>query len=182
MAGEAPSDNDLCARGAWRVRVTDAAANGPYDFVLDAVSSADARDKAASYYEKIRTLDPPIITSGRTADKHNYVVLGGATKHWGVALLKRFCKLNAFAKGFELFWIQMPGSKGVLQQLAAFADAPADAGTLPLKPKLDTRLEFSEASARQAFDLQRGRRTAGKIVMEMTDAEPAAAPVTVAVT
>ena len=57
--------------------------------------------------------------------------------------------------------------QGVLQQLAAFADAAKDGEVRPLRPKVDTTLAFSEDSARQAFDTLRGRRTAGKIVMEM---------------
>ena len=157
--------------------------------MLDCVSSADARDVAASYAARLRAMAPPVIARGQGADGHNYVVLGGATRHWGIAGLKRFTGLNAFGKGFELFWIKMPGTGlGVLQQLAAFADAGngAEAGAAaegaegaaadsarprPLRPKVETKLEFSEAGARTAFDTLRGRRTAGKIVMEMQAAE-----------
>ena len=46
------------------------AEHGPYDVVLDAVSSADARDKAASYIERVK---PYVKTDG---DRHNYVVFG----------------------------------------------------------------------------------------------------------
>ena len=60
------------------------AEHGPYDVVLDAVSSADARDKAASYIERVK---PYVKTDG---DRHNYVVFGGATRHWALAGLKRF--------------------------------------------------------------------------------------------
>ena len=154
----------------------DAKANGKYDFVLDCVSSADSRDAAASYMAKIEAMEPPVVkrraSDGKGTDGHNYVVLGGATSDWGKALLKRFFALNCFASGRELFWIKMPGSRGVLERLAAFADASADAaGPKPLKPKIDVQLPFSEESARKAFDTLRGRRTAGKIVMVMSGTE-----------
>ena len=144
-----------------------AAAGAPYDFVLDCVSSADARDQAASYAARVRSMSPPVVAAGRDADRHCYVVLGGATRHWAIALLKRFLGLNCFEAGFELFWIQMPGSRTVLQQLSAFAGAAHEGHPRPLKPKIDTKAEFSEAAARRAFDALRGRRTAGKIVMEV---------------
>ena len=168
-------DGDAIARIA-----EDAKEHGAYDFVLDCVSSADARDVAASYAAKLRALDPPVIARGKGTDKHNYVVLGGATKHWAKAGFKRFTKVNAFEKGFELFWIKMPGSVGVLERLAAFAAEPAAGGEAaaapsspkPLKPKVETRLQFGEAGARQAFDTLRGRRTAGKIVMEVVAEKP----------
>ena len=128
---------------------------------------ADARDQAASYAARVRSMSPPVVATGRDADRHCYVVLGGATRHWAIALLKRFLGLNCFEAGFELFWIQMPGSRTVLQQLSAFAGAAHEGHPRPLKPKIDTKAEFSEAAARRAFDALRGRRTAGKIVMEV---------------
>lgn len=170
----------------------DAAAHGAYDFVLDCVSSADARDVAASYAARLRAMSPPVIGRGKDFDGHNYVVLGGATRHWAKAGLKRFTSLNTFQSGFELFWIKMPGSVGVLKRLAAFADAAPVTSTegsaaaeetavlRPLRPKVETRLDFSEAGARTAFDTLRGRRTAGKIVMEMRP-PPGAQPTQVAV-
>lgn len=116
-------------------------------------------------------MSPPVVAAGRGADGHCYVVLGGATGHWATALLKRFLGLNCFETGFELFWIKMPGSRAVLQQLTAFAGPPVEGRPRPLKPKIDTKAEFSEAAARQAFDALRGRRTAGKIVMEVVPPE-----------
>jgi len=94
------------------------AQHGPYDVVLDAVSSADARDKAASYIERVKATG----CVKNNGDRHNYVVFGGATRHWALAGLKRFTGLNCFGRGFELFWIKMPGSSKRLSRLAAWAD------------------------------------------------------------
>ena len=139
----------------------DVAASGPFDFVFDCVSSADARDQAASYMARVRSMQPPAL---RPAAK--YVVLGGATWHWGLALVKRLLRLNCFERGFELFWIKMPGSRPVLEELAAMADAQPAGGIKPLKAKT-TVLNFSEAAAREALEMLRGRRTAGKVVLSM---------------
>ena len=169
-----------------------AAAHGAWDLVLDCVSSADARDRAASYAARVRAMEPPVVRRGGAGvDAHNYVVLGGATGDWGLALVKRFVHLNLFSRGFELFWIKMPGASRTLRRLSEFADAPADAATAapdeaagapaaapaetpprPLTPRVETRLPFSEEGARQAFDALRSRRTAGKIVLEMPPPPP----------
>jgi len=132
------------------------AENGPYDVVLDAVSSADARDKAASYIERVK---PYVKTDG---DRHNYVVFGGATRHWALAGLKRFTGLNCFGRGFELFWIKMPGSSKRLSRLAAWADEGN------LRPTVAQTFAFDEAGVRGAFEALRSRRTAGKVVLDVS--------------
>ena len=132
------------------------AEHGPYDVVLDAVSSADSRDKAASYIERVK---PYVKTDG---DRHNYVVFGGATRHWFLAGLKRFTGLNCFGRGFELFWIRMPGSSKLLSRLAAWADAGK------LRPTVAQTFGFDEAGVRGAFEALRSRRTAGKVVIDVS--------------
>ena len=132
------------------------AEHGPYDVVLDAVSSADARDKAASYIERVK---PYVKTDG---DRHNYVVFGGATRHWALAGLKRFTGLNCFGRGFELFWIKMPGSSKRLSRLAAWADEGK------LRPTVAQTFAFDEAGVRGAFEALRSRRTAGKVVLDVS--------------
>ena len=146
----------------------DVASVGAYDFVLDCVSSADPRDSAHGYAARVRSMSPPVIACGKGADAHCYVVLGGATRHWGTALLKRFFHINCFEQGFELFWIKMPRSCSVLQQLATFADASSGEGRpRPLRPRVSTVLELSESGAQRAFDELRGRHTSGKIVLDV---------------
>ena len=133
---------------------------------------------------RVRAMEPAVIASGGTADAHNYIVLGGAVRDWARALTKRWLKLNLFPRGFELFWIRLPGAHGDLRELAAFADAPpydapaaapAAKPLRPLRPSIAKRLPFSEASAREAFEMARGRRTAGKVVLEMEVSAPASA-------
>ena len=146
----------------------DAVQHGAYDLCIDCVSSADARDQDASYAVRIRSMKPRVLATGPGTDSHNYIVFGGATGSWAVALMKRFLKINCFGQ-MELFWIKMPHSRGVLEDLATFADAPAnpDGGRRPLRPKVAQQLPLSEAAAREAFDALRARRTVGKIVLNV---------------
>ena len=132
------------------------AAAGPYDVVLDAVSSADARDQG--YIGRVQATGC-VKTDG---DRHNYVVFGGATRHWALAALKRFTGLNCFGRGFELFWIRMPSTSRALARLAAWADD----GTL--RPTVSKTLPFDEAGVCGAFEALRSRRTAGKVVIEVS--------------
>jgi len=136
------------------------AALGPYDLVLDCVSSADARDKAHSYLDRVRATGC-VKAAEDGADAHNYVVFGGTTGQWVKAAVKRFTGLNLFKRGFEIFWIKMPFSAGVLSDLAAWAAEGK------VKPTVNTVLPFTEAGVQQAFEALRGRRTAGKIVLDV---------------
>ena len=128
--------------------------------MLDAVSSADARDKAASYIDRVKATGC-VKSNG---DRHNYVVFGGATRHWALAGLKRFTGLNCFGRGFELFWIKMPGSSKRLSRLAAWADEGK------LRPTVAQTFAFDEAGVRGAFEALRSRRTAGKVVLDVSSA------------
>ncbi len=136
---------------------------GKFDIVLDCVNSADSRDQAHSYRKRILDIRKQVLNTGRGADKHNYVVLGGASGEWGTALVKRFLKINLFPKNFELFWIKMPGSRPALEVLADLAECQGKG----LRPKIDSLSDFSEENVRAAFETLRGRRTAGKIVLNI---------------
>ena len=61
----------------------------------------------------------------------------------------------------ELFWIKMPFAASALEALAAFADEGE------LKVKVQAVLPFTEAGCREAFDTLRGRRTVGKLVVDV---------------
>jgi len=61
----------------------------------------------------------------------------------------------------ELFWIKMPFAASALEALAAFADEGE------LKVKAQAVLPFTEAGCREAFDTLRGRRTVGKLVVDV---------------
>ena len=166
------------------------AAAGPYDIVLDCVSSAAAVDRAHSYLDRVLA-SGCVKTRQDGADAHNYVVergarnrnvdaagapriatgradaavatqvFGGTTGQWLKAAVKRFTCLNLFKRGFELFWIKMPRSAPFLAELAAWADQGR------LRPTVNTVHAFDDAGVQAAFEALRGRRTAGKIVMDL---------------
>jgi NADPH:quinone reductase-like Zn-dependent oxidoreductase len=104
-----------------------------------------------------------VLQTGPDADPHNYVVLGGMTHEWAMSALKRFTRINVFGANFELFWIKMPNSTPALTILKELAEKDGSS----LKPKVDTEMEFTVENARKAFDTLRGRRTAGKIVLNV---------------
>ncbi|GMH67006.1 hypothetical protein TrLO_g5357 [Triparma laevis f. longispina] len=136
---------------------------GAYDLILDCVNSADSRDQAASYKVNILKLGGSVVKRGSGVDSHNYIVLGGASLEWTQAAIKRFTKLNIFAANFELFWIKMPGCTPALELIKELCDREGGGG---LKPNM-SESEFSEENTRKAFETLRGRRTAGKIVLNI---------------
>ncbi|KAH8046094.1 oxidoreductase [Aureococcus anophagefferens] len=123
----------------------------PFDIIFDCVSSADARDSGAGYHAKLE---------GAVAAGGSYVVFGGATKDWLKAGLKRVARVNLFGS-MELFWIKMPFAASALEALAALADKGE------LKVKVQAVLPFTDAGCREAFDTLRGRRTVGKLVVDV---------------
>ena len=126
--------------------------HGPFDLVLDTVSSADQRDKDAGYPAAVLGADPALVRSGfgprkeAGVDAHNYVVLGGAPGAWWRALVKRFTGANWFKKGFELFWIKMPGCTPQLRRLQELCDGNG------LRPEVrHPVLPLSDEGIREAF-------------------------------
>lgn len=102
-------------------------AHGDFDVVFDTVSSADSRDRKASYPSMIRHASPSLVKSHKAGradgvDAHNYVVFGGEFIMWIRALVKRLLRITFFPRGFELFWIVMPKSRKYLQQLQDLCD------------------------------------------------------------
>ncbi len=89
-------------------------------------------------------------------------MLRSAYSSLGLAGLKRFTGLNCFGRGFELFWIKMPGSSKRLSRLAAWADEGE------LRPTVAQTFAFDEAGVRGAFEALRSRRTAGKVVLDVS--------------
>jgi hypothetical protein len=60
-------------------------------------------DSAASHRTRILAMRTDVFQTGPGANPHNYVVLGGSTGEWGIATLKRFTRVNLYARNFELF-------------------------------------------------------------------------------
>jgi NADPH:quinone reductase-like Zn-dependent oxidoreductase len=157
-----------------------AAQHGAFDVVFDTVSSADARDQASQYYNRIHAAGAAVLKQGaEAADPHNYVVFGGSFRSFAAAALKRFTGLNLFTNGFELFWINMMRSQRYLERLAAMAD-DADGlalpGLAPLRPKVERTLPLSSRGVQAAFAALHpppgtSRQVSGKLVVDLGLAE-----------
>ena len=130
------------------------------------VSSADSRDRAANYEQRIRKRSPPVVkraygpAAEKGVDRHNYVVLGGATVSWWRALVARLtrkakCTVNWFPRGFELFWIDMPHSQTYLAKLHELCDGQG------MRPKVQTTLPFTNEGLRAAFRALNPPKTQG---------------------
>ena len=61
-----------------------------------------------------------------------------------------------------MFWIRIPGSSKSLSRLAAWADAGK------LRPTVSQTFAFDENGVRGAFEALRSRRTAGKVVIDVS--------------
>jgi len=138
---------------------SEAEKNGAFDIVLDCVNSADSRDQSNSYKDTILAMGGEVVCQN---NGHSYVVLGGASIEWFFAAVLRFTGLNFFRKGFELFWIKMPGAAVALERLTKLVENRSNG----LRPKF-SQDAFTLANVRLSFDLLRGRRTAGKLVYVM---------------
>jgi NADPH:quinone reductase-like Zn-dependent oxidoreductase len=157
-----------------------AARHGAFDVVFDTVSSADARDQASQYYDRIRSAGVAVLKQGAAAaDPHNYVVFGGSFRSFAAAALKRFAGINLFTSGFELFWINMMHSQRYLERLAAMAegaDGLARPGLAPLRPKVERTLPLSSRGVQAAFEALHpppgaSRQVSGKLVVDLGLAE-----------
>jgi NADPH:quinone reductase-like Zn-dependent oxidoreductase len=138
-------------------------ARAPFDLLLDCVSSHDPRDAAAAYEPIIRSAT---FDAGDSAAvpllAGKYVCIGGVTSDWLAAGLKRKTGVDLFSRGRELFWIRFPCSAGALGELAELADAGK------LRPSVAEVLPFSSEGVQSAFAKLNGRRTAGKIVIQVS--------------
>ncbi|KAJ1460616.1 hypothetical protein M885DRAFT_593387 [Pelagophyceae sp. CCMP2097] len=133
----------------------DVAVHGPFDVVLDCVSSNDSRD---SDYAAMLQIRPALLSKRRG----NYVVLGGSPLTWCRAGLKK-CGVDTFRGAFKLFWITMPHASEWLAEAAALVDACG------LKPRVEA-VAFESAGLCEAFEKLRSRRTKGKLVVDVSPA------------
>ena len=125
---------------------------GPFDIVLDTVSSHDARDVVHGYSGRIRAaVDPGLVNTGPDADGHNYVTVGGKTGGWITAGLKRMTGVDMFAR-----W--------------SLADGVGSGGVgscRAVKPAIEKTVPLTDDGVREAFRLLHWRRVVGKLAIEL---------------
>ena len=144
---------------------------GPFDIVLDTVSSHDARDLVHGYSGRIRAaVDPGLVDTGPDADVHNYVTIGGKTGGWVTAGLKRMTGVDMFARGETLFWIDFNACAPDLKHLRSLADGGGSGrvgSCRAVKPAIEKTVPLTDDGVREAFRLLHGRRVVGKLAIEL---------------
>ena len=147
-------------------------AHGPYDVVMDCVTSGDPRDQATINYEELLLSSDddnennqqrrPLLTPHA-----QYRRLGGGFTDWVRAGLERSTNLlkeqwlwpNPRAK---LFWIQMhKNADDTLRQLSAWMEEGKMKG-----PHVSQTVPFTPDGIQQGFDALQGRHVVGKVVVE----------------
>ena len=126
--------------------------NGKFDVIMDCVSSGHEIDSCHLYESKLKQF---VIDSG------SYLIIGGFTSDWIAAGIKRLTGLNLFSKGRELIWIKFENTSNDLANIARLFDQGA------IKSRIFRHVEFSSDGIKEAFELLKGRRTVGKIVVDV---------------
>lgn len=167
----APDDDDVGDPLVERLQDIVIEHGGPFDIVLDTVSSHDARDVVHGYSGRIRAAgDPGLVDTGPDADGHNYVTIGGKTGGWVTAGLKRMTGVDMFARGEELFWIDFNACAPDLKHLRSLADGVGSGrvgSCRAVKPAIEKTVPLTDDGVREAFRLLHGRRVVGKLAIEL---------------
>ncbi|KAJ3355759.1 hypothetical protein HDU91_005651 [Kappamyces sp. JEL0680] len=135
--------------------------HGPFDFVLDCVTSNDDRDKHVSYPDLL--LNDPVVRKTVLSDtiRFSYVTLGESWTWWLYAIWKRVTGWNLFTPPREVFWVQFPHSSPLLGRLADLASEKN------VRAEIQETVPFDQAGLDRAFSLIRERRVKGKIAVVM---------------
>mmetsp|Transcript_3224 Transcript_3224/g.12317 ORF Transcript_3224/g.12317 Transcript_3224/m.12317 type:complete len:134 (+) Transcript_3224:873-1274(+) len=108
--------------------------------------------------------------SGLLGEGGKYATLGGPTRSWCKAALKRlFGWTWVFPGDAELFWVRFPDTVDDLVSLAAAADHGLAA------PHVAHEFPFSARGVEAAFAQLRTRRTRGKVIVRVGGGEGGAA-------
>lgn len=135
--------------------------HGPFDLCFDTVSSREEKDAKYHYAQLIHSASSP-----NQLLKGKYVTIGGAPGDWAIAGLKRVTGLSLFPSWRELFWIRIPKSHNVLEQLAGMAAKGK------LRPKIAAQVPFTDEGVRSAFAQLHSRRVPGKVVIDVQGTLP----------
>lgn len=127
---------------------------GPFDIVVDCVSSADPRDQNAGYPALLQKKE------GMLSEDYVYRRLGGPSLDWIRAGLQRTVGVKWWTNPHDhLFWIRFPNSKDELTQLKQWAEEGK------LKPHVGKVMELHQV--KDAFELILSRRLQGKVVINL---------------
>lgn len=137
---------------------------GPFDVILDCVTSAHPEDARFDYPNLIR--NAPDLTSL----DHLYQRLGGQSSDWIRAGLARPNKLPHSWLWKDprerLFWIRFPHSAHELQEISRLADSGK------LRPRIQVVYQgLSAENVQKAFDDILSRRVQGKVVVKVKTEE-----------
>lgn len=131
-------------------------ARGPFDVVMDCVTSGDPRDQSTIDYQQILFGDDnQLLTS-----EAQYRRLGGAFLDWCRAGMERCLHVQLWSNPrAKLFWIQMPKTAPILRQLAAWMEQAK------VQPHIAETVPFTPEGIEEGFALLMGRRVVGKVVV-----------------
>jgi len=138
-------------------------AAGPFDVVMDCVTSGDPRDQATLDYRKL------LLSDNRFISPHGqYRRLGGFFPDWCRASIERVTGVHSVWSNpsAKLFWIQMHQAAPALEQLADWISQ----GTLQGAHVAQT-VPFTPQGVQQGFEALLGRRVVGKVVVEFPSPE-----------
>lgn len=128
---------------------------GPFNMVVDCVSSADPRDESAGYPSLLQTKE------GLLCKDYVYRRLGGPSLDWIRAGLQRVLGIKLWSNPHDqLFWIRFPKSKDELKTLKQWAEEGK------LKPYVGVVFNLNQVS--EAFEMILSRRLQGKVVVQVS--------------
>ena len=130
-------------------------AHGPFDVVMDCVTSGDPRDQATINYQELLFGDNQLLTP-----HSQYRRLGGAFSDWWRAGMERTVHIKLWSNPrAKLFWIQMHNTAPTLRQLAAWMEQEK------VKPHIAETIPFTPEGIEQGFVSLLKRRVVGKLVV-----------------
>ena len=134
-------------------------AAGPFDVVMDCVTSGDPRDQATLDYGKLLLSDSRFLTPHA-----QYRRLGGVFPDWCRASMERVTGMHAVwpNPAAKLFWIQMHQAAPALEQMAEWIRQGKLKGA-----HVAQTVPFTPEGVQQGFTALLGRRVVGKVVVEL---------------
>jgi len=138
---------------------------GPFDCVLDCVTSNKALDIPVSYEDYIRQ---DLVSNKKGHDlllRGKYVRLAGPPSTWAEPKSTNSVIGGLNLDKSDLFWVRISNTR---EQLETLTDAIENHG---LRPVISHELALGEEGVKKAFEVLRGRHTRGKVVLNLEKAD-----------